>query len=112
MVDVDLSGANDSGFDPYLTVYASDGSVLAENNNISDVSYDARIAALILPQTGDYFIRAGQPGYTTPYQLRLTTRRATPTVMGSSRRRRRARPLPCRCSGPRSQPSASIPRPS
>ncbi len=84
VVDVDLSGANDSGFDPYLTLYGSDGSVLAENNNASDTNYDARIAALILPQTGDYFIRAGLPGYTTPYQLRLTARNATPTVLGSS----------------------------
>ncbi len=84
VVDIDLSGASDSGFDPYLTLYASDGSVLAENNNASGTSYDARIAAFILPQSGDYFIRAGPPGYTTPYQLRLTARRATSAVLGSS----------------------------
>ena len=83
-VDIDLSGASDSGFDPYLTLYASDGSVLAANDDISSKDSNARIAAFMLPATGDYFIRAGQPGYTTPYQLGLSAHRATPTVLGSS----------------------------
>lgn len=81
VVDIELTG-ND--FDPNLTLYASDGSVLASNDNISAQNYNAHIAAFMLPATGDYFVRAGQPGSTAPYQLSLTERRPTPAVLGST----------------------------
>jgi hypothetical protein len=75
VVDIGLTGWSSGGsFDPHLTLLAADGTELAFNDDISSGNWNARIAAFLLPETGDYFIRAGRPGSTAPYQLRLTSR--------------------------------------
>ncbi len=81
VVDIELTG---SDFDPSLTLYDDVGNVLAANDNISAENWNARIAAFILPDAGDYYIRAGRPGSTAPYRLSLTERRPAPAVLGST----------------------------
>ena len=71
VVTIDMTGWVPGGFDPYLTLLGSDGRSLIEDDDISSDNYNARIATFILPQSGDYFIRAGRPGYPDPYTLSL-----------------------------------------
>jgi hypothetical protein len=83
-VDITLSGWTSGSFDPYLTLLGPDGNRLAENDDISSPdNLNAQIARFLLPQSGDYFIRAGRPGSTAPYHLTLNVQDATPFVPGS-----------------------------
>jgi hypothetical protein len=85
VIAIDLSGWVPGVFDPFLTLLAGDGSTLMETDDInSNDDYNARIARFVLPESGDYFIRSGRPGFTAPYWLSLSEYAPAPVVLGST----------------------------
>ncbi|NEQ33800.1 MAG: trypsin-like serine protease [Leptolyngbya sp. SIO4C5] len=69
-VTIDLQS---SDFNPYLLLVAPDGSVVAENNNISDRNFNARIVTT-LPVSGTYRVIANAYAAGGQGQYRLTAR--------------------------------------
>ena len=84
VVDIGLTGWVPGGFDPYLTLLAADGRQLTVNDDIRGDNFNARIAAFLLPESGDYFIRAGRSGSSAPYQLSLASRSPTSARLGAT----------------------------
>jgi hypothetical protein len=84
VVDIQLAGASES-FDPSLALLAPDGRELAYNDDggKGNSSYDAYLQNVVLPQSGEYFIRAGRAGSQSVYTLTLTAITPLTTAIGS-----------------------------
>jgi tetratricopeptide (TPR) repeat protein len=78
-VTLTMVDTEDDDFDPYLTLIKPTGELGAEDDDSGGGSdgYDARIADLLLPADGVYFVLAGRPDNDVLYALTLTVQEPT-----------------------------------